>query len=252
MSVDDHYTHPGSGGVLRNLLNLRDGAELDQALNEFATVRWAQLEREPLPERFNLAQLQYLHRRLFEDVYPFAGDLRDVDVQALGAGIAYCRPAFLEEQAAFEFRRLENDGYLQERNAQDFAAGLADHWGEITALHPFRDGNTRSQSAFVTQLAARAGWTLQWSAVDVDQLRALRLEAVTRSSAPLAGHLEERIRPVAAASAEELQQLRFLVSSPRAADAATDAPTEARSARDRMRSAGSSLDERRRDGLGRA
>lgn len=110
-----------------------------------------------------------------------------------------------------EFRRLENDGYLRGRDGHGFAEGLADHWGEITALDPFRGGNTRSQSAFVSMLANRAGFTIQWSQIDVDMLRSLRLEAVARSSTPLAEYLESRLRPSTTASEEELQQLSFLV-----------------------------------------
>lgn len=213
MNGDDHYTYPGSGGVLVNRLDLHSIAELDTALNEFATIEWAALRREPLPDQFDFPQLQSIHRRLFGDVYPFAGEVRDVDVQAGGTGIAYCRPEFLADQTEFEFRRLENDGFLRGRDVHSFAEGLADHWGEITALHPFRDGNTRSQSAFVSMLANRAGFTIQWSQIDVDTLRSLRLEAVARSSTPLAEYLEPRLRPSTATSEEELQQLSFLVLS---------------------------------------
>lgn len=75
-----------------------------------------------------------------------------------------------------------------------FVDRLAYHWGELTALHPMRDGNTRSQSAFVTQLAAAAGYRIDWERVDVDELRTVRLHAVASSERPLADYLRDRVQ----------------------------------------------------------
>jgi cell filamentation protein len=64
--------------------------------------------------------------------------------------------------------------------------------------HPFRDGNTRSKSAYVDRLAIRAGHPIDWLHVDVDQLRTLRLRAVSGSEKPLADCLRAHLLPPAA------------------------------------------------------
>lgn len=197
MSVDDKYTYPGSGGVLVNHYNIRDGEQLDKAVNAIASVRWAAMSREPLPERFDVAQLQAIHRRLFDEIYPFAGQLRDVDAQAVGTGIPYSRPEFIVAQARSIDDGLRRDNYLRGMPHDKFVDRLAYHWGELTALHPMRDGNTRSQSAFVTQLAAAAGYRIDWERVDVDELRTVRLHAVASSERPLADYLRHRVRSFA-------------------------------------------------------
>lgn len=194
MSVDDKYTYPGSGGVLVNHYNIRDAEQLDKALNAVASVRWAAMSREPLPEQFDVAQLQAIHRRLFDEIYPFAGQLRDVDAQAVGTGIPYSRPEFIPAQARSIDDGLRRDNYLREMPHDKFVDRLAYHWGELTALHPMRDGNTRSQSAFVTQLAAAAGYRIDWDRVDVDELRTVRLHAVASSERPLADYLRDRVQ----------------------------------------------------------
>ena len=193
MSADDKYTHPGSGGVLVNKLDLHDSDALDEALNDYATANWAWLLTQPLPDVFDIAHLRTVHRELFSKVLPFAGEIRDVDTVAGGTGIAYCRPEFIVGMAADIDRGLQQDGYLRGLPTREFADRLGYHWGEITALHPMRDGNTRSQSAFVTQLAAAAGYSIEWKQVDVDELRELRLGAVVGSSQPLANYLHDRI-----------------------------------------------------------
>ncbi|SDZ55137.1 Fic/DOC family protein, partial [Herbiconiux ginsengi] len=159
-----------------------------------ASVRWAAMSREPLPERFNVAQLQAIHRRLFDEIYPFAGRLRDVDAQAMGTGIPYSRPEFIPPQARAIDDGLRRDNYLRGMPHDQFVDRLAYHWGELTALHPMRDGNTRSQSAFVTQLAAAAGYRIDWERVDVDELRTVRLQAVASSERPLASYLRDRVQ----------------------------------------------------------
>lgn len=55
------------------------------------------------------------------------------------------------------FTALHRMGLLRGREADEFSAGLAWVWGEITVLHPFRDVNTRSQFIFFNQLVAEAG-----------------------------------------------------------------------------------------------
>lgn len=86
MSVDDKYTYPGSGGVLVNLLGIRDATVLDQALNDYASFGWAEIQAEE-PTDLGVEYLLAIHRQLFRDVLAWAGEIRDVDAQAVGVGI---------------------------------------------------------------------------------------------------------------------------------------------------------------------
>ena len=44
-----------------------------------------------------------------------------------------------------------------------FLNRAAHHLGEINALHPFREGNGRTQRAFMDEVASRAGYGFDWS-----------------------------------------------------------------------------------------
>ncbi len=61
---------------LSNKLGLSDAAQLAVAESEIVSVRDAQLARHYLPGKYNLQHLQAFHRRLFGDVYIWAGSLR--------------------------------------------------------------------------------------------------------------------------------------------------------------------------------
>jgi len=75
----DPYVYPGTG-VLRNLLDLRDAAELAEREAALSAIRIAQLERRFIPGDFDLAHLQATHRYIFGDIYPWAGELRAVRI----------------------------------------------------------------------------------------------------------------------------------------------------------------------------
>ncbi|WP_301292803.1 Fic family protein [Paenibacillus tyrfis] len=61
---------------------------------------------------------------------------------------------------------------------EEFASRAAHYMAEINILHPFREGNGRTQREFVRQLAANAGYQLDWSKAD----KSIVLQASIRSA----------------------------------------------------------------------
>jgi len=57
------------------------------------------------------------------------------------------------------FGAIARDDFLRGMDHDTVADRLAYHWGETTALHPFRDGNTRTQRLYFHQLTTEAGWS---------------------------------------------------------------------------------------------
>jgi cell filamentation protein len=194
MSVDDKYTYPGSGGVLVNLLDIRDPERLDKALRLFASRGLALIQADR-PARLDFEYLRSIHHRMFGDILAWAGQIRDVDAQAVGTGIPYARPEFIQPALDALFARLAAEDYLAGLDRLEFVRKLANRWADLTATHPFRDGNTRAQSAFVSRLAFRADHPIYWSRVDIDSLKVARIAAVAGDETPLADYLDEVTAP---------------------------------------------------------
>jgi cell filamentation protein len=154
-------------GVFRNRLGLTDRAALDAAERTFAVQRVKQLGRRRLPGRYDLDHLRAFHWTIFQDVYPWAGMLRTVLI--VKAGGSFCLPHLIEPTAVDVLGRLAAAGHLRGRDRPAFLDGLTDLLAEVNALHPFREGNGRTQRAFLSQLAGDAGWRLRWSGVDRDR-----------------------------------------------------------------------------------
>ena len=111
---------------------------------------------EPLRRgRFSVSYHCAVHDHLFQDVYTWAGDFRSVRISRRWS--AFCYP----ENIAKEMRRLFADlgkrSLLRELSQKEFAIQAAHFLAELNAIHAFREGNGRSQLAFVIMLAGRAG-----------------------------------------------------------------------------------------------
>jgi cell filamentation protein len=164
--VSDPYCYPGTE-VLRNHFGITDGVEL--AIVEFkrTLARLLELNERPVVGSYDLMHPQAFHRHLFQDVYPWAGELRTVDIAK--DGTYFARSEYIRGSAADIFEVLAARRHLRGLGKGEFVMGAANLLGDLNALHPFRDGNGRAQRAFLSQLAGEAGWNVDWRHVSPSQ-----------------------------------------------------------------------------------
>lgn len=136
---DDPYVWPGTV-VLRNRLGIRDAEKLDRVEREIVAMR--RREGAP-PGRFDLKHLRAIHRHLFQDVYDWAGELRTVEISKGGSQFQFVR--FMEVGMADVHRRLVEAEFLRGLEPDAFARAAAEIIGDINYVHPFREGNGRTQ-----------------------------------------------------------------------------------------------------------
>ena len=90
-----------------------------------------ELRSEPTPSDLGYGYLRRIHTRMSARIVPnIAGKLRDVDVQAVGAGIPYCRPAYIASSLGSLFDRLAMEDYLLDWTLT-LASRLADPLGGL-------------------------------------------------------------------------------------------------------------------------
>lgn len=158
----DPYLLPGTR-TLRNRLGIIEPEQLAQAEANLSIARILQLERgHPVPGRWDLAHLCRVHGFLFQDVYDWAGRVRTV---AMAKGPDF-HPLPQPAYADAIFARLAAARQLRGLNRARFLTAIAQLQSELFALHPFREGNTRSTTTFVSMLAREAGWRLAWGECD--------------------------------------------------------------------------------------
>jgi cell filamentation protein len=150
------YTDPKTG-VLRNLAGVTDRDILTIVETGATTKRATELQENPL-EIKDSSTLLDIHRHLFQDVYAWAGKVRTVEISKNGI------PFFPVKRfnSAFSFINGLISEYRQIdcKKIQPLARKLAEILDAVNYLHPFREGNGRTQREFVRLLALEKGMTL--------------------------------------------------------------------------------------------
>jgi cell filamentation protein len=166
MADDDPYVYPGTS-VLRNHFGIRDAAELAEREAAHTAIRIAELERRFIPGDYDTVHLQAVHRKIFGHLYPWAGELRTVKI-AKGESM-FALPQHVAPYLAGVLSDLSNEGRLRGLERDGFVTRLAHYYAEFNAVHPFREGNGRTQRAFLGQIAADAGHPIDWTGLDPDR-----------------------------------------------------------------------------------
>jgi cell filamentation protein len=144
-AFDDPYVYPGTP-VLRNLLHLRDVKRLESFEAEMFTLRAS----ERLPKgHFDPAHYCAVHRHLFGDVYGWAGTYRTVRI-AKGETM-FCYPENIAAQMDALFGGIEGGARFRDVTPEESVTRLAGFLAELNAIHPFGEGNGRTQLRRVTQ-----------------------------------------------------------------------------------------------------
>lgn len=158
----DPYLYPGLN-VMRNRLGIHQVARLEQAAYELTALRAATIELGP--SKRGLPHLCAIHRQLYQDVFDWAGHLREVDIYQ--GDTRFCHFAYIEKEGNALMQDLEEEGYLMGLPKEKFVSRLAHYYCEINVLHPFRLGSGMAQRIFFEQLAIHAGYLLRWADVSV-------------------------------------------------------------------------------------
>lgn len=171
----DHYTD--DNGVLLNKLGAKTDQELEEKERRLVAMRMVELRLLPIQGQFDLAHLQHIHRHLFQDIYHWAGELRTIGI--MKGKTMFAAP----HRIVPEFQKL-HQALIAERDEERIcdrayiARRLAFYLGEINILHPFREGNGRSQREYIVQFAYHLGYWLNFSQTSQQEM----IEASEQSS----------------------------------------------------------------------
>ena len=174
VAFKDPYLDEASG-CLRNKLNIADEKKLSRLETILSSLRMTELVHQPLQKKFDLAHLQATHKYIFQDIYDWAGEIRTVDMMK---DSTYFAPHFTINRSSKDlFNQLAREKHLQGLNAEDFSDYAGHFLGEINYLHPFRDGNGRTQRSFMNQLAAKNHYFITWDKVSPEQMVKASIQA---------------------------------------------------------------------------
>jgi cell filamentation protein len=138
----DPYSDPVTG-ALHNKLGLSTAAELEAAEREITHAALILLDESAVSPSYDLPHLREIHKRIFGDIYEWAGQIRTV---AIANGAMFCLPQYIESSAAIIFRELHDEDCLRGLSRDAFVGRLAYYLGEVNARAPAPTAGRRRQS----------------------------------------------------------------------------------------------------------
>ena len=136
--------------VLINKLNITNDKDLYDAERELVSLRTYELNTTPLKGNFDFNHLKAIHKYLFQDIYRWAGDIRNCNIAKQDL---FCLTDHIESFGNDVFDKLKKDNYLLKYDNETKINKLVELFADINALHPFREGNGRTQRTFIESLA---------------------------------------------------------------------------------------------------
>ncbi|AIF68410.1 hypothetical protein GZ22_18450 (plasmid) [Terribacillus saccharophilus] len=168
------YCYPGTDTLI-NKYDIKDHKKLEKVETALTEKRLAELDQKPLTGSFGVKHLQKIHKYIFQDLYAFAGEFRE---EGISKGTTFAAPLFLDQNGKDLLnKQLKNERFLKGLNKDEMSQRLSYYMGELNFLHPFREGNGRTQREFMRTLGLKNGFNLDWSKID----RATMLNASVKS-----------------------------------------------------------------------
>lgn len=179
-AAPDPYCYAGTS-VLKNRLGLQTQADLDAFEHDMTAQRFD----EALPVgRLGITHYKAIHRHLFQDVYPWAGRFRTVRISK--GGSMFCYPEHIASEMRKVFDDIGRRRHFRGLPAEAFAVQSARFLADLNAIHPFREGNGRTQMVFFTLLALRAGHPLDLERLEPTAFLEAMIESFRASEDALA------------------------------------------------------------------
>ncbi|MBD2769387.1 Fic family protein [Hymenobacter sp. BT664] len=212
-------------GVRINRLGITDPQQLAQAETDSSLLRLQRLNMQGgIPGgRYDHAHLKQVHQKLFEGVYPWAGETRadrefqghkPTYVTGFKETMTYAPYKEIEQRLNAIGEQLGKENYLKGLPPEKFAERAAYYLDQYNHTHAFRDGNGRTLQATFVQLGKEAGYQVDFARIDPATLNRARDLAMVRPHAPeeagknlqaLKGMFEQVISPAPGLEAEKLR-----------------------------------------------
>ncbi len=160
---------------LINKFDIHDEDKLKKVEADITFAKATILESNPISDKFNLEHYKAIHKFLFEDIYDWAGSFRTVDMSKKGTG--FCSADQLDDVARNCFSRLAENNLFSDLDRDEFVDAIVDFYCVTNMLHPFREGNGRTQRIFISQLIHHNGYDFDFSDIDSDDLMIATIQA---------------------------------------------------------------------------
>ena len=180
------YCYPNSN-VLINKLDIKNTKDLQYYEAKITAAKSLSLRQQGITGDFDKKHYQEIHKYLFEDIYPFAGKFREENISK--GEFRFAQWEYIDQELERLLEQLKNENFLAGLDKENLAKRLAYYLSELNVLHPFREGNGRTNREFIRQLALKNGYVLDLKKVPPKKILEASIESIVDTT-----KLEELLR----------------------------------------------------------
>lgn len=176
--MDNTYCYPDTS-ILINRLDIHDKDKLLTAETSLVATRLYQLQKNPVKGKFDYNHLCRIHQHIFQDLYDWAGKTRTVNIAKASL---FCLVQFIQSYSGSIFPAYYNDCTRAKDDPEEFIHVFTAHYADLNALHPFREGNGRSQREFARELCLECGYSLDLRHTNHEEMISASIESLDKGS----------------------------------------------------------------------
>lgn len=176
--ADCKYCYPNSD-VLINKLDIRDYLTLKKSEIEYTYYRVLALQQKPINGKFDFNHFKKIHKYIFQDIYSWAGKIRTVDITK--GNSYFCPSQHIDENAKKIFANYYSDCKNNATDRNQFIDTFTEYYADVNALHPFREGNGRTQREFARCVCLNCGYIFDLSTTTHKQMLEASISSMTKT-----------------------------------------------------------------------
>ncbi|WP_332066272.1 BID domain-containing T4SS effector [Bartonella sp. CB189] len=178
----ENFLYPGTK-TLKNKYGEKNKKHFETLCARDSEIALFDIRQEPLPDIFDSDYLVQLHYRLFNKTFEWAGITRNVPF-TFADGTTAAMPRVIKKANDCSFangseinqglkdldQSLADWNYLRGLSREEFVNTAAQMFNHLNHIHPFREGNGRTQRLFFENLAKSVGYSLDFSLVTTERM----------------------------------------------------------------------------------
>ena len=177
---------------LINKFNIKDENILKDLETTGTFSKITEYSLNPLFNTFDVNHYKAIHKYLFDDIYEWAGEYRSVDMSKKGTSFA--KAESIDKLMTKCFARLQAKNCFLGLSFDIFVDSIVDFYCVTNMIHPFREGNGRTQRLFLTQLINLNNYSIDFSEIDTDELMIATIQAANGVTDYLKGIFKNAIK----------------------------------------------------------
>lgn len=177
--------------VLINKFGITDEDELNRRERLITSFKSAELIVSPFKDGFSFDDYKKIHYELFSELYEWAGSIRTIPLSK--SVTIFTAPEKIESLGDAIFKRLKGCNYFAGTDRSALITETADLYNSLNRLHPFREGNGRTERIFFSQLIRHAGYDINFTAENAELLMIGTIQAASGVMDNLVRFFDENI-----------------------------------------------------------